>query len=131
MIVTSYVTKQLAIGRILLFTITEALGKGRFRLQDQSGASLKQSVNCQMRKHLLKCFQEKVMTPFPQTKPGPHYQSYFPLMEIELFCLCLIPETYDDMVECESCGEWYHLKCAGLQTLPSIMISKQWKCINC
>ena len=26
----------------------------------------------QMRRHLLKCFQKKVMMPFPQTKPGPH-----------------------------------------------------------
>ena len=36
-----------------------------------------------------------------------------------------MPETYDDMVEYGSCGEWYHLKCVGLQILPSV--SEQWK----
>ena len=25
-----------------------------------------------------------------------------------------MPETYNDMVECEECGEWFHLKCMGL-----------------
>ena len=54
---------------------------------------------------------------------------FFPCMEIELFCSCLMPESYDDMVEWDDCGEWYHLKCVGLQKLPSI--SEQWKCSNC
>ena len=68
----------------IAFAVHLALGDDVTRLNFNQG---------QMRKHLLKCFQEKVMTPFPQTKPGPHYQSYFPIMEIELFCSCLMPET--------------------------------------
>ena len=32
---------------------------------------------------------------------GPHYQTYFPHMEIELFCTCQMPKTYDDMVDCD------------------------------
>jgi len=35
----------------------------------------------------------------------------------------------DNNVEYDDCGEWYHLKCVGLQSLPSI--SEQWKGSNC
>ena len=66
---------------------------------------------------------------FPQTKAGPRYQIHFPLLEIELFCtlsdtrncyrltyydIMMNLETYDDMVECDMCGDWYHLKCVSL-----------------
>ena len=34
-------------------------------------------------------------------------------MQIELFCTCQMPEIYDDMVECDTCGEWYHPKCSN------------------
>ena len=75
----------------------------------------------QIRKNLLECFQDKMLTPFPQTKPGLHYQSFFPSME--LFCSCLMPESYDDMVECNNVL-WgmvpLNIKCVGLQKLPSI-----------
>ena len=37
-------------------------------------------------------------------KARPASQVVFFLMGIEVFCLCLMPETYDDMVECESLG---------------------------
>ena len=53
----------------IAFAVHLALGDDVTRLNFNQG---------QMRKYLLKCFQEKVMTPFPQTKPGLHYQSYFP-----------------------------------------------------
>ena len=34
-------------------------------------------------------------------------------MQIELFCTCQMPEIYDDMVECDTCGDWYHPKCSN------------------
>ena len=34
-----------------------------------------------------------------------------------------MPETYDDMIECDTCGDWYHLKCVGLKTIPEEMKS--------
>ena len=73
-----------------------------------------------MRQHLLKCFQRENMMPFPQTKAGPNYQTYryFPCMDIELICTCQMPETHDDMVECDTCGDWYHRKCVGLEQFP-------------
>ena len=29
-----------------------------------------------------------------------------------------MPEIYDDMVECDTCGDWYHLKCVSLEQFP-------------
>ena len=104
----------------IAFAVHLALG------DDAAGLNFDQS---KMRQHLLKCFQRKTMMPFPQTKAGPHYQTYFPHMEIELFCTCQMPETYDDMVECDTCGDWYHLKCVGLQQFPAE--SEQWNCNKC
>ena len=72
----------------------------------------------QMRQHLLKCFQKKEMLPFPQTIAGPHHRTYFPGYAIEVYCSCRMPETYDDMVECDTCGDWYHLKCVRLKSIP-------------
>ena len=69
------------------------------------------------------------MMPFPQTKAGPRTQTYFPHMEVELFCTCQMPETYDDMVECDTCGDWYHLKCVSLQGFPAK--EEQWNCSKC
>jgi len=62
----------------------------------------------------LRNFQKKEMMPFPQSKKGDH-NNYFPGREIELFCSCQMPETYDDMIQCDTCEDWYHLKCVGLK----------------
>ena len=70
-----------------------------------------------MRHHLIKCFQKKEMMPFPQSKNGDHH-NFFPGKEIELHCTCQMPETYDDMIECDTCEDWYHLKCVGLKKFP-------------
>ena len=31
--------------------------------------------------------------------------------------IVVVYETYDDMVECEECGEWFYLKCMHLQKM--------------
>ena len=41
--------------------------------------------------------QKKRKMPFPLCKTGNHH-NYFPSREIELFCSCQMPETYDDMI---------------------------------
>ena len=37
-----------------------------------------------------------------------------------------MPEIYDHMVECEMCGELYHLKCVSLEQFPAE--GEQWNC---
>ena len=53
------------------------------------------------------------MMSFPETKAGPCYQTYFSHMEIELFCTCQMPETCDDMVECDTCDDMVECDTCG------------------
>ena len=58
-----------------------------------------------------------------------HHRTYFPGYAIEVYCSCRMPETYDDMVECDTCGDWYHLKCVRLKSIPEE--DEEWNCIKC
>ena len=82
-----------------------------------------------MREHLIKCFTQKRMLPFPTIQRCHPRKSYFPTREIELYCVCLMPDTYGDMVECDKCCRWYHMKCVNLKSLPGVM--DPWHCPNC
>ena len=84
-----------------------------------------------MRGHLLECFQKKELTPFPRRqKVGPIRSLYFPYRDIELYCVCLMPDTWKrTMIECDGCSQWYHTECVGLQALPPP--TEQWTCSSC
>ena len=86
----------------------------------------------QTRSHLLKCFQKKKLEPFPHKKVTSiptENAPFFPYVTLELFCTCHMPETYNDMVECEERGEWFHLKCMGLTKAPAE--DELWFCNKC
>ena len=82
-----------------------------------------------MRSHLLACFEKKKLTSFPNEKRKAREEKYlyFPMQEIELYCTCLMPETYGDMVQCDACEKWYHLRCVGLLEPPQV----DWICMSC
>jgi len=31
---------------------------------------------------------------------------HFPYQEVKVFCNCLRPKTYGDMIQCDECEEW-------------------------
>jgi len=52
-------------------------------------------TEAKMRSHLLTCFEKKQLTSFPnERKTIREKYLYFPMQEIELYCTCLMPETY-------------------------------------
>ena len=84
-----------------------------------------------MRCHLLECFAKKKLTRFPlaEQKTAKKWNYlHFPTQEIELYCSCLMPETYGDMVQCDECEKWFHLKCVGLEELTT---EENWSCNSC
>ena len=82
-----------------------------------------------MRSHLLQCFKNKRLSPFPHTiRDQPWLQTAFPWHEIEIFCSCNLPEVYDNMVQCDQCEDWFHLCCEGLKSPPE---SDVWHCSTC
>ena len=70
-----------------------------------------------MRCHLLECFEKKKLTRFPlaeqKTAKKWNYLHY-----------C----TYGDMVQCDECEKWFHLKCVGLEELTT---EENWSCNSC
>ena len=69
-----------------------------------------------MRQHLVHCFKKKRLEPFPHTTlEKPHGQTFFPYIQIELYCDCDMPEVYDDMIQCDKCELWFHF---GLYRIP-------------
>ncbi len=82
----------------------------------------------QMRRHLLKCFSQQELTPFPETQNSVSTSAtkhHF----VHLYCSCRRPESYDRfMIQCDACDEWYHVKCVGLS---KSKFPKKWLCKNC
>ena len=60
-----------------------------------------------MRSHVIKCFSQKKMLPFPIIESkyctSIKRHMFFPGRQIELFCECRMPETYDNMIQCDQC----------------------------
>ncbi|KAL3865828.1 hypothetical protein ACJMK2_043178 [Sinanodonta woodiana] len=44
------------------------------------------------------------------------------------YCVCENRTKLDDMVGCDHCDTWFHIKCIGLKSLPT---SKTWYCKEC
>ena len=62
------------------------------------------------RLHLVSCLEDDEFTPFPQspnrtTRP-PTYLSSF-----RLYCDCDMPESIGNMIECDLCSSWHHMRC--------------------
>ena len=79
-----------------------------------------------MREHLVRCLERGHFEPFPRDKATPRF-SKRQNCDIRLFCSCLRPECWDDMIQCELCDEWLHLACEGLETAPE----GEWLCRVC
>ena len=82
-----------------------------------------------IRSNHLKCLTEQKFTPFQtfdkqNKKPKKVYTK-----RIDVHSTCLIPDTYEDMVQCETCHKWFHTKCVGLLSLPNC--NDKWSCSSC
>ena len=82
-----------------------------------------------MREHLSRCMENKVLTPFPVTTPDKAslMKKTFKYIYIDVSCECKRPDTYQDMIACDSCNRWLHLECARLSRVPT----GDWFCLNC
>jgi hypothetical protein len=86
---------------------------------------------CKMREHLTKCLESESFAPFPRQPKSKavRFRKEFEHCEIELFCHCFMPESWDDMIECDLCGKWFHVKCENLSEFPDE--EDEWLCSAC
>lgn len=65
----------------------------------------------QMRVHLVKSFESNKLLVFPKEKKRKYAAREDKEVEIEIFCVCRLPDDGEVMVHCEKCGDWYHEDC--------------------
>ena len=74
-------------------------------------------IQHRFRKHLLHCFEEKIMTPFPKRT---RQKKKLPLRSsrtFSIYCICRLPES-GRMIMCDSCHEWFHSVCSTSPCMP-------------
>ncbi len=72
-------------------------------------------------------FYKKTTPTIPESHHKLKRNKFFPVRQIELYCVCNMPETYGDMIECGECCTWFHIKCmTRLQSIP-----ETWYCPTC
>ena len=66
-------------------------------------------IQKKMREHLFACLTKGMLTPFPITSNSEMLPRPTPVVhKIQLYCICRMPEEYEEMISCDICQEWFH-----------------------
>ena len=66
-----------------------------------------------MQEHFVKCLENEKMEQFSWSKRSAH-TNIRSAHTIPVYCTCKMPESLDNMVECETCFQWFHYRCVGI-----------------
>ena len=80
-----------------------------------------------LRAHLIKCFEQKKLTRFPQSKKLSVTRPASQNLVIVVYCPCKKPDSFQNMIQCDQCGDWFHYTCAKVIKAPD----DDWFCSNC
>jgi hypothetical protein len=90
---------------------------------------------CQMRNHLVTCFDKGYISPFPVSCLRTVRRQVAYTYSLNIYCTCRSTHTSEDiMLCCDSCNEWYHQTCLGVSDEQVIVLSgkkNEFLCINC
>ena len=66
-----------------------------------------------LRPHLLQCFENNSISEFPLTSKtiSLRRKKKDKIIAIKNYCICNLPECFDDMVQCDKCRKWFHKYC--------------------
>ena len=79
------------------------------------------------RAHLIKCFEQKKLTRFPQSEKLSVTRPASQNLVIVVYCPCKKPDSFQNMIQCDQCGVWFHYTCAKVIKAPD----DDWFCSNC
>ena len=73
-------------------------------------------IQSEMRNHLVQCFQQNYMEPFPKQKLVTPIEIEVINIDIDLFCCCSVPDVkgLGPWIACDVCDKWYLQKCEGV-----------------
>ena len=83
----------------------------------------------QMRSHLVSCFENNLMSCFPEKSRRIPVRKKFKKIVVEkVYCKCRLPNDKSiAMVQCDRCHQWYHKSCVNLPEDKS-MNEEEWVC---
>lgn len=96
-------------------------------LQDPAKLTFTQQ---QMRPHLKDAFEVKKLVPFP-SKSRRVRKEKIHSENVEVHCICRLPDDGKRMVQCSFCSKWYHTKCVRAPRRILKRASSFWKCAYC
>ena len=82
-----------------------------------------------MRQHLLQCFENGVMRPFPSAKRK-LVKVWKKEEAVKVYCKCRMQEA-GNMISCDMCGEWYHDTCINVAAEAWVLDDYNWYGSNC
>ena len=83
-----------------------------------------------LRGHLFDCLSTKVISLFPTTSRKKKSSALRAQTKFEIYCLCRLPAD-GQMIQCESCGEWFHDHCVAVPQSVWNCPQSQWYCSLC
>ena len=82
-----------------------------------------------LRTHMGECFEAGYIQLFPVIKKRRIKERVKKEKILPIYCNCRLPED-DDMVQCDTCKEWYHFNCIGLSA-DDVSEGTNWDCQKC
>ena len=83
-----------------------------------------------MRQHLYQCINRGILSLFPSASSVRDDCGILSTETIELYCKCRMPEI-PPMVECSTCGEWFHTECVNVPDDALDDTDIPWFCCAC
>ena len=89
-------------------------------------------IEGELRRHLLKCLENHVMSRFPSKPRRISFGGMVKSSVAEtIYCVCrMVNDPSQVMIECGTCYKWFHTNCVGLETNKSYKALK-WNCQTC
>lgn len=67
-----------------------------------------------LRSHWLECLQKNHISPFPRLQSRPKKtREEVDVTDVNVYCICRLPDNYGNVMDCDKCGNWYHCSCVG------------------
>ena len=80
-----------------------------------------------LRQHLARCFERKKLSRFPKSRQEIP-RSELAWVTVHTSCYSSMrPDSWNDMVQCDGCDKWYHMKCVRMRRAPY----SDWHCKDC
>ena len=86
--------------------------------------------NKELRSHLLKVLEGKMISPFPISQTRKPVKCITKTEKCFVFCICRLPDNGERMICCDKSEEWFHFKCLNAIETSSVT-DKNWYCTGC